>query len=189
LVSLELAKTFVNLDDQNSLSCKTINWLNSRTGNVLCVPKKVYDMKKRFFKMLMSPPKKEYCFNPNKHHSYGPLLEKTLHCFLAGAGSTYLERTKNSCDRRSDKLLYGYGCCSIEGIASRDTIFSRHRHATEEISNDLLELRRFVDYRMDKLLDYCKQFETTTKAAVRVTKAPVKSKVTKAPAPLKPKKN
>ncbi len=160
LVELQVAKAYLLEDTQNSLSCKTINWLNTR-GNVCCAPRELNALKGEWFREVLSF-KNQGC-DPQLHYVV------SLLCWYGGGNMTC---EKN---RACEGITIGQQdcCCHISSAHIEEetskSIFWRallHEEKFEpEVRNDLLELERLLSY---KARVFCGDVTTTTAASTTV---------------------
>lgn len=152
-VDLELAKAYLD-EDNTSLSCETIQWLNSRTGNAHCMRVAHAKLKKKFFKWFLTEATESLTECSDAH--FLTKLKDTVACFLAGA-------VKDKCTHHSDTpLLSGFGCCDLEQDDIRsNTIFYRAR-GSKEVVQDLEELERFVQFKVNEIALKCPVTKAST---------------------------
>ena len=141
----QIAKAFLN-EEGTSLSCDTINWLNSRTGNAHCTPVKTQKSKTKFFGWLLNEEKETIDCSAA---DFITKVKDTADCFLAGA-------VKDKCNRRGDTpLLPGFGCCDLDEYDIRENTIFYRASGSERVVDDLEELDRFIQFKVNELALKC----------------------------------
>jgi len=156
LVELQVAKAYLLEDFRNSLSCKTVNWLNTRE-NVFCAPRELNLLKGSWFREVLEG-RDNVC-------DVASVAFVTQVC-MSGANVTCVKGAK--CDGVPFEDLC---CCHVtkdNAEAERNkTVFwkalTNLRAFEPEVRNDLLELQRFLSY---KARTYCSGVKSTTTSAV-----------------------
>jgi hypothetical protein len=154
LVELQVAKAYLLKDAQNSLSCKTINWLNTR-ANVYCVPRELNALKGQWFREVLTL--QDQGCDPKLHDVVSQV------CWSGGGNTTC--KKNQTCDGIT---IGQQDCCCHLSIANIDeerdkSVFwkaLKHKEKFEpEVRDDLLELQRFLSY---KAVRFCGHMTTTT---------------------------
>lgn len=166
LLELQLLKAFINYDDENSLSCETIDFLNRAPGypgvwgaplNVRCIPPWANQVKAALFSELLGGGGSNCTLRR-------PFIASAVRCVLtgsnleapmSGSGSTS-SRCPASPSQHRPSDLGVFGCCGNQKYSGIQSVLpaagSGYTSSSRIVLADLMELLRFIDY---KAAVYC----------------------------------
>lgn len=139
-IELQVLKAFVN--EGNPLSCATVNFLNmfryNGAANVRCFSASANAQKGRFFEHILA--------ERNCSSSYREVLK----CYMMGSATvTSTGGAGHTC--RPD---HPWGCCQTDTTHSDENFFNNLLNQAMTLGftiyNDLVDIRRFLDYKILK---------------------------------------
>ncbi len=149
VIELQLAKAYLLEDRMNSLSCTTINWLNTR-ANVRCIPQEVNVLKGEWFRELLTLEKRG-C-SPERRM----LMDFIFQICWSGANVTcQTKEGEKPLAAACEGISLGSNCCCNFSDATVDMVTQKsifwqvesRSNLPDDVREDLTELQRFLYYK------------------------------------------
>ncbi len=182
VIELQVAKAYLLEDHVNSLSCATVNWLNTR-ANMRCLPQELNALKGEWFREVLTLDNQRCA--PDHENVMSFIL---LFCF-SGANVTCRSAAAKGGKEKPltcEGIPLGENCCcnfsdkTIEA-EKKKSIFSEldlRTNLPAEVREDLLELQRFLYYRVHQ---FCAGYNASTNYTSTTVTSTTTSGVTQRP--------